>query len=131
MICSTRKYANSEPLFSQLNVFTIFELYILRVQMFMYKYHNRILPNIFSDFYAYNHDIHGYFTRQSRSLHVPLYQLTSLSKFIRTVGVRTSNFFIQYLDYNCTISMYKNQLKKFIKASDTSFLMQGTYSRKT
>ena len=53
----------------------------------MYKCYTKNEPGIFSDFFQCNSAVHGYSTRQSEHLHVPL-EISNLSQFcIRYRGV--------------------------------------------
>ena len=40
------------------------QVHYVSVQMFMYKFYHKTLPDIFSNFYICNSDIHSYNTRQ-------------------------------------------------------------------
>ena len=54
----SRKYAHTAPLFRELKLLNIKEIYIYCVQLFMCKYHHSILPSFFSDFYVRTNSIH-------------------------------------------------------------------------
>ena len=49
--------ASASPLYHFLKIKTIQELYIYSVQLFVFKFHNNMLPDIFNSFFIYNQDI--------------------------------------------------------------------------
>ena len=90
-IVEARKYDHALPLFQNLKLLNIKEIYIYCVQILMYKYHHELLPSVFSDFYVQNNSVHEYHTRQENMLHVPLIRRAPLSKSSRVTGVSFYN----------------------------------------
>ena len=119
ILCGAQKYARTEPLFSKLKLLTLSELYIYSVEKFMYKYHQSKLPNIFTNFFTYNRDIHTYHTRQHDLLHVP----SSFSK-IRDIAVSVSNYFASHIERNCSLNTYKDRVKRHIQTNSVAFLLK-------
>ena len=117
-IVGARKYAHTAPLFRELKLLNIKEIYIYCVQLFMYKYHHSILPLIFSDFYVRNNSIHEHHTRQQNLLHVPLIFTKPLSKTIRVSGVTLYNHFSNSLCLKVSYVTYKGILKRHIIDDD-------------
>ena len=70
-ISGTKWGSESEPLFKQLKIMKVTEIYIYSVQLFCYKYRNKLLPDTFSDFFMYNHEVHSHNTRQQDNFHIP------------------------------------------------------------
>ena len=63
-IVGARKYDHTVPLFQNLKLLNIKEMYIYCVQILLCKYHHDPLPSVFSDFYVQNNSVHEYHTRQ-------------------------------------------------------------------
>ena len=53
----------------------------------MYKLHNKLLPEIFDQFFKENTSIHEHQTRQSHQLHFPIYRTSVVNLFITKIGV--------------------------------------------
>ena len=66
------------PLFADLNTLTVQDINKLQTALFMYKYHNNLLPDIFTDYFVKANTIHGYNTRQSY-MYRPCYFNTHLA----------------------------------------------------
>ena len=94
MISRQRKMAESTPLFTDLKLLTLKQLYVYACQLFMYKFHHCLLPDIFKDFFTYNYSLHHYQTRQHHQLYVPKRLTKYSSRIIRTTRVQLSNFLI-------------------------------------
>ena len=86
------------------------QLYYVSVQMFMYKFYHKTLPDIFSNFYICNSDIHSYNTRQHLCYHVPMSRLTQTSRNIRCTGVKTHAFMSSIISYCCSFATNKKSI---------------------
>ena len=102
------------------------KLYVYSVQLFLFKYHHKSLPVVFSNFYTENTDIHTHFTRQQTLFHVPLFRTFQISRSIRRSGVSIYNYFIQHSNLNCSFITYKYHLKAFLLQNDIPFSYQIT-----
>ena len=60
---------HSMPLFKNLGILNVKQLFSYNVGLFMYKYSHHWLSSIFNMF-TKNSDIHQYYTRQSELLHI-------------------------------------------------------------
>ena len=63
---------HTAPIFKELSVLTISNVYMNSVIIMMYKYNCNNLTNLFNDFFVRNLNIHSYGTRQQNQLHVPI-----------------------------------------------------------
>ena len=88
IITGSAKFSHTAVLFSELHILKLEQIYYCAVQMFMYRYHNNLLPNIFCDFIKPNTELHSYNTRQHSHYHVPVCRLAHMAKNIRYVGVK-------------------------------------------
>ena len=123
-ITGARKYEHTLPLFQNLNLLNIKEIYIYCVQLLMYKYHLGHLPPIFSDFYVQNNLVHDYHTRQENLLHVPLIQTAPLSKSVRATGLSLYNHFRNLICLRVSYVTYKYNLKRHILDNTTLNLVK-------
>ena len=75
-VISCKKYnAHTDPLFKNLELLKVDDLFMISKLKFYYKYINNKLPNgILQNIqFQLNQDIHAYNTRQARNMHVPRY----------------------------------------------------------
>ena len=122
IICGARKYDHTYPLFQQLSILSIKNLYIYSAQIFLYKYYRQSIPIIFSGFFTTNENIHNHYTRQTNQLHTQLAKSSQRSRTLRYSGVKINNYFINRLNYNCSDGEYKKNLKEYILANDITFV---------
>lgn len=54
---------HSSPLFKLLKIIKIFDLITLHIAMFMFKFHNQLLPSVFHNLFTPVDKIHSYNTR--------------------------------------------------------------------
>ena len=82
--------------------------------LFMFKYHNDLLPDIFNSFFIKNNEYHSYPTRNAAKLRVPLSKTLTGSKFIRITGVAFWNLLENHITGNHKIGALKKLLKIYI-----------------
>ena len=124
IISHADRKAHTLPLFEKLKLLNISKSYIYWVQLFMYKYKHKLVPNIFSNFFKFNHEVHSYPTRQRNLLHVTSDKLISVRKTLRTSGVAMYNHFVSRLGIDCSFVSYKKHLKEFLIGNDVSTLLE-------
>ena len=117
------RLAHTDPLFENLKLLKLKEIYVYSAQLFMFKFHQIKLPPIFFTFFTRNDSIHSYPTRQQYKLHVPLPTTPLSSRCIRNTGVVLYNYFLDVLDMNCSYYTYKKNLKRYILSNDISLLL--------
>ena len=117
-ICGTERNAHTECLFGELKVLNMSKLYVYCVQLFLFKYHHKQVPETFDEFYTLNRDVHTYFTRQSALFHTTGATTSQKCKTIRVAGVNIYNYFYQILDMNCSFITYKKNLKYHLLDND-------------
>jgi hypothetical protein len=59
---------HSSPLFKQLKIVKLYDLVTLHNVVFMYKFHNNLLPNAFDTFFTRVSETHNYNTRLSSKI---------------------------------------------------------------
>ena len=70
LITTSAHNAQTIPLFSKLNRLTLVDKNKLLIATFMFRFHTKSLPNIFSGYFYSNTSNHGHFTRNSSKLHI-------------------------------------------------------------
>jgi hypothetical protein len=58
---------HTSPLFKELKILKFPDLVTFHISIFMYKFHNNILPSIFESFFTRVDQVHNYRTRSSTS----------------------------------------------------------------
>ena len=81
---------------------------------------NGNLPSIFYSFFQRNINIHTYFTRRSNYLHVPLMKTEYSQRTVRYTGVNLWNRHISKIDPECTIIIYKQNIKNYLNNHDVN-----------
>ena len=122
VISGAKYFAHTLPIFRELHVLNLTNIYVYNILLVMYKHHHRSLPTIFNTFFTRNDEVHSYNTRQHMSLHVPVQKSLQSSRCVRTVGVTLYNHFLTRLNFSNKISTFKGQLKKYLLANDVSVL---------
>ena len=108
---------SSQPIFKQLRILKIHDLNSYLVTIFMNKFFHRELPYIFNDMFYFNSSIHAYATRQSSEFHVPLVKTNYTKCSIRYAGVILWNQTVHSVPFDCTLPVYKKNLKQFYIAN--------------
>ena len=114
IIAGVNRLAHTAPLFNDLKVMNIENIYIYNSMLTMYKYHHSKLPSIFSSFFSRNIEIHSHNTRQQSKLHVLRKTSTKAGNTFRVCGVKIYNHLVTRLDLSAKISPFKKALKMYI-----------------
>ena len=116
-------YANTAPLFKELNIMNLGNVYIYNVLIIMYKHHHGKIPDIFQPFFVRNSEIHGHATRQQSHLHVNKQKSMRSAQSFRNSGVKIYNYFKSIVNFDMSVSTFKTQVKKYLIDNDISFLL--------
>ena len=111
IISGVKPSTHTVPLFENLKILTIEEVFYYSVSMFMYKFVKKKLPAIFDDSFRYSSDLHGYPTRISKSINVPLYKSSRRQRTIKYYGPKIWNIILQEIDVDCAIGTIKQRLR--------------------
>ena len=122
LIKGVKKFEHTDPIFKELNLLKINEIYVYSLQLILYKYHHTLLPDIFSGFFVSNDEIHHHHTRQAHLLHVPIMKSRQAFSSIRKTGVKSYNYYSGILNLDVSIVTYKYHLKKHIIENGVSFI---------
>ena len=71
LISGSRYNAHTDPLFKNLNILKVKDIFVIQSLKFYYNYVNDKLPEYFKNIFNDVRDIHEYNTRSSTSLHIP------------------------------------------------------------
>ena len=124
VIASVKRTEHTWPIYKQLKILNLSNLYIYNVLLTMYKYHIRTIPEIFSTFFTSNRDIHWHYTRQQMHLHVPKKLSTLSTRSFRSSSVKIYNHFLAILPFDMTILTFKYHVKTYLIENDVSHLVR-------
>ena len=91
MINNVRARNSSSPFFREMEILKLPDLHILVVGIFMHKYKNNKLPEIFSNFFTENSEHHSHATRGANRLRPPKSKLKIANNFVKKTGVSLWN----------------------------------------
>ena len=114
--------AHTSELFIKTNVLPLQKLYVMKIQLFLYKYNNSLLPTVFNDMFVQNREIHGHSTRNKTALHVPQIRLEIARRSLRYSATKIYNHFHQKIHYVTKLSRFKSDVKQYLLLHDLDFL---------
>ena len=82
-ICGAKYNAHTDPLFQDLGLVKIKDIFEIQCCKLYYKFKHKLLPVYFQNFFQTNQDIHSHNTRQSRDLRNVRRNFKTTSKCIR------------------------------------------------
>ena len=94
IISSAKRNEHTEPLFFNLNLLPLAKIYIMNVQLFMFKYYHGLIPDVFGNMFITNAFVHDHFTRQHIKYHSPSWRLEIVRSSIRVQGVHYWNIML-------------------------------------
>jgi hypothetical protein len=104
----------SLPLFQQLKILPLPELYEYRVLMFMGRNHKNLLPNALSRIFSVRQHDHAMTTRQVGHLTIPRFRFKISQSSISYAGVRLWNSIIDNCRTNSSLKILKDDILKKI-----------------
>ena len=87
-------------------------LYIMGI--FMYKYCNDDVPDVFNDFFQKNSALHNRNTRQSNDLHVRFARLDVRTFSLKIHAATTWNEIPMYIKLASSVNVFKQMLRKHL-----------------
>ena len=106
--------AHTEPIFLDLKLLNIYQLYKQKILLFRFEYIRGCLPKLFNNYYIRNVDIHSHVTRQQNKLHTHKCRTSAAQKAFRCYGVTLWNEFSSKVCFDVSFTCYKRALKRFI-----------------
>ena len=113
VLTSSKYNAESYPLFRQLNLLNVQEIYMYSTVSFMFKFIKGNLPEIFNLLFKRNSEIRRRYTRQMHMLNLPICQTTLYKNTIIFQGPKAWNAISNKININCSIHAFKRQLKRY------------------
>ena len=113
IVAGVNRREHTRPLFTDLCILTIDELFVYNVGLLMYKYHHGWLPSVL-DMFKRNSDIHSHRTRQANLLQIPTFS-TELGKIsFKYQAVKIWNDLYRFLKVDIKIGTFKIYLKTYL-----------------
>ena len=106
--------AHTEPLFIQLKIMNIFDLYKFRLALFMYSCYHKLLPLSLCRYFLPNSAIHSYSTRFKDDLHMPKVRIALSQKSLHYAGPRLWNALPPALKLCRSINIFKRSYRKIL-----------------
>ena len=103
--------AHSNPLFKELKLLNIYDLYKFYLGIFMFKYSLDDLPSIFRHYFIKRQDIHNRLTRNSSNYHISRNKTVLSSKGIRSTGPNLWNSMSPEIKKAKNLQTFKLSLK--------------------
>ena len=115
IICGVPPKTHSLPLFKEIGVLNIAQLYQYSIGLFMYKFsHMLIPPHLFDDMFIPVAEVHSYETRQAQGLYTPYCKTAQSQKSVRYLGSKLWNTLGQNVITQCAIGTFKKNLKIYV-----------------
>ena len=111
------------PIFEKYELLNIENSCIYCAPIFLYKHHQKILPEVFSDFFEINNVVHDHYTRQGKHFYVPLCKSSPKSQCLRCFGVKISIYMIEQISYKYSYVSFKYALKGHLLGNDMTQLL--------
>ena len=106
----------------ELKLLNIGKIHLFAVGIFMFKYINNDLPDVFKSMFSYRHEIHAYNTRGANQLNLEQLPTNKGLKRLRYFGAKLwNNIFLSFTDINC-VDLFKARFKGMLL--DSNFLVE-------
>ena len=114
IVTNSHYLEHTEPLFAHLTTLRIQDVHTLQTGIFMYKYTNDQLPELFHNYFDLNSNVHSYPTRRSSDFHLENPRTILAQKSIRHHGPDVWNTLPNNIKQCPTLSNFKSHLKKHL-----------------
>jgi hypothetical protein len=106
-------------LYSAYNTLPIVELHTMQLLILTHKYlfHRSTLPEVFSEYFTINANIHSYNTRIKENIHLPSYRLSYGHRCLKNKAASLWNALPLELRSNMTVCSFKNKLREYLSLS--------------
>lgn len=109
-----RSRDHTSPLFKSLKLLKLSDINSLQIAMFMFRYHHKLLPALFNDYFLFNADVHSHYTRASDALHLPAVRTNLRKKSIVYIGPHIWNQINVFIRNKSSVISFKFHYKKFL-----------------
>ena len=112
MSCSAKPYSHTEGLYRELGLLKVAEIYNFLVGQFMFRYHHKMLPQIFDQYFVKHSAIHQYSTTQSDLYLLPDYK-KDIGRSISFLGVKNwKQIILAKIDLDTSQPVFKRNLRR-------------------
>ena len=113
-VANSHYRSHTAPLFAKYNSLTINDIYKLELGVFMYKYVNNELPNIFNGFFTLRCNIHDYQTRNANNFNLTRNSKSFTDHAIRTAGPILWNSLINNIKSANSVKHFRKVYKSIL-----------------
>ena len=115
---------NADNLYLELDVLPVKKIFVYAFSIFMYKYMNGMLPELFHDMFTPISDIHSYDTRQAKNKKLFVsFKSTSRGQQSNTyIGPHVWNFILSKINPICSIGSLKKHIRQTLQHCSVSDL---------
>ena len=114
LICHADRRTSSAPLFSQLNVLILHDVFKYCIMLLMYRFYFAHLPSVFECMFK-KKSIGNIITRNTHFFEVPLFKTNFGQKSVQYQGPKLWNNICAHIDFNCSIQCFKYRLRKYLQ----------------
>ena len=113
IICSAKPNSHTEGLYKELGLLKVAEIYHFLVGQFMFRYHHKMLPKIFDQYFVKHSAIHQYSTRQSDLYLLPDYKKDIGRRSISFLGVKIwKQIILAKINLDTSQPVFKRNLRR-------------------
>ena len=124
LITGVTPRTNTDPLYAALNIMPLTSLYMYAIGLFMYKFSNEMLPELFANMFIHVDEVHSYNTRNSANSHLyTSFHITRRGqKCVKYTGPHVWNLVLSKINRHCSIDCFKKSLVSLLKECSLSDL---------
>ena len=105
---------HTDPIFRDLKLLRLDQIYLYQLGKFMYLYRSGSLPEYFHNYFPMTDEIHSYNTRSAKSYYLPLCR-TNIRQFsIKYKGPKFFNTFSFDISNCSTVSTFSSKLRNYL-----------------
>jgi hypothetical protein len=112
IITSSAHRTESNPLFSQLKILKLSQLYIFAIAIFMFKLDKGFMPNVFDCMFSKQYERSRRTVRNSHKYDIPFCKTELYKKSIVVDGPKIWNKLEDSMEHKCSLHTFKKKLKK-------------------
>ena len=115
---------SADNLYLELDILPVKKIFVHAISIFMYKYVNGMLPELFLDMFTPVSEIHNYDTRQAinKNLFVSVKSTSRGQQSITYIGPHVWNFILSKINPHCPIGSFKRHIRQLLQYCSVSDL---------
>ena len=113
---------NVDNLYMMHNILSVKRLYSYNVGLFMYKYSNQLLPDVFNNLFSKHADVHDTRNAPTQHVYVCYQETTGGQKTLSYCGARIWNYILDNVDSKCTIGSLKKRTQRLFLFSNDDLI---------